>query len=125
MATRSVKVPPTSTPTPMRLTLRRGQGKSQADFLLLFGGLVDRLDHSVQFHLIGRRLVWRGLLNYRREMRQLGAIRLEKGALPPRCARRRHIRGAAVELLHDAQWREPPAAARGQDLAPPALLPPA
>src|SRR5258708_18698667 len=119
MATRSVKVPPTSTPTPMRLTLRYAQAKSQADFLLLFGRLVDRLEYLVQLHLIGRRLVRRGLLDDRGEVRQLGAVRLEKRALTARCAGRRDIRCPAVELFYDPHRREPSAAACGEDLQPP------
>src|SRR5450759_1937962 len=116
MATRSVKVPPTSTPTPMRLT------SSQADFLLFFGGLVNRLEHLVQFDLIGRRLVRCGLLHHRGEVRELRPVRLQKRALASRRTRRRDISRAAVELFHHAQRREPPTSARGEDLEPPALF---
>ena len=72
--------------------------------------------------LIRRRLVRTLLAHDRDEVRQLRAIRLNERALAPRGAGRRHVGCPAVQLLHDAQRRHARAAARREDLEPPALL---
>src|SRR5215208_8471009 len=94
---------------------------SQLDLAPLVGRLVDRLDDPVHGELVGRRLVRRVAAHLRHEVRELGAVGLDEGALARGGAGGRDVGGAAVELLHHAKRRQPRAAAGGQHLEPPAL----
>src|ERR1044071_887619 len=106
------------------LPRRASSGKSQTDLARFLGGAVYSLEDTVDEHLIRGRFIRAFLAQHGDEMRELGAVGLDEGALARGRSHGRDVDRASVQLLEHPERCEAGTPSRRQCLEPPTVVVP-